>query len=250
MAPSFSGMKPGKPLEVAMIRLRKAEDRGRARYGWLDSRHTFSFGRYFDRDHMGFGPLRVINDDRVAPGAGFGAHGHRDMEIISYVVDGAMEHRDSLGHGSVIRPGDVQRMSAGTGIEHSEFNHSPTAPLRFLQIWVIPERRGLAPGYEQTHFDAAERRGRFRIVASRDGRERSVTVHQDAAIYAGLFDAGESDALALRRGRAAWVQVVRGALEVNGERLEEGDGAALTAVPAVEIARGESADVLVFELPA
>ncbi len=233
-----------------MIRLRKAEDRGRARYGWLDSRHTFSFGRYFDRDHMGFGPLRVINDDRVAPGAGFGAHGHRDMEIISYVVDGAMEHRDSLGHGSVIRPGDVQRMSAGTGIEHSEFNHSPTAPLRFLQIWVIPERRGLAPGYEQIHFDAAERRGRLRIVASRDGRERSVTVHQDVAIYVGLFDGGESDALALRHGRAAWVQVVRGALEVNGERLAEGDGAALAAVPAVEIAHGEGAEVLVFELPA
>jgi hypothetical protein len=199
---------------------------------------------------MGFGPLRVINDDRVAPGAGFGAHGHRDMEIISYVVDGAMEHRDSLGHGSVIRPGDVQRMSAGTGIEHSEFNHSPTAPLRFLQIWVIPERRGLAPGYEQIHFDVAERRGRLRVVASRDGREHSVTVHQDVAIYAGLFDGGESDALALRHGRAAWVQVVRGALEVNGERLEEGDGAALTAVPAVEIARGEGAEVLVFELPA
>ena len=233
-----------------MIRLRKAADRGRARYGWLDSRHTFSFGRYFDRAHMGFGPLRVINDDRVAPGAGFGAHGHRDMEIISWVVDGAMEHRDSLGHGSVIRPGDVQRMSAGTGIVHSEFNHSRTDPLRFLQIWVIPERRGLAPGYEQVHFDPAERRGRLRVVASPDGREGSVTVHQDATMYAGLFEGGESDGLALGPDRGAWVQVVRGALVVNGERLEEGDGAALIAVPALEIEGAEAAEALVFELPA
>jgi hypothetical protein len=199
---------------------------------------------------MGFGVLRVINDDRVAPGAGFGAHPHRDMEILSYVVDGAMEHRDSLGSGSVIRPGDVQRMSAGTGIVHSEFNHSRDEALRFLQIWLVPARGSLAPGYEQRHFDAAARRGRLRLVASPDGREGSVTVHADAAMYAGLLAAGEADTLALAPGRGAWIQVVAGSVEVNGERLEAGDGLALTDEPRVEVAGREDAEVVVFEVAA
>jgi len=246
----LSATNPAVDREVDMIRVRKAEDRGQASFGWLDSRHTFSFGHYYDPDHMGFGVLRVINDDRVAPGAGFSPHGHRDMEIISYVVEGAMEHRDNIGNGSVIRPGDIQRMSAGTGIVHSEFNHSRTDSLRLLQIWLIPERRGLDPGYEQIHFDVAQRRGRLQVVASRDGREGSVTVHQDAAMYAGLFDAGESAALDLAPGRGAWIQVVSGALAVNGQRLETGDGAGLTGTDRVQIADGDNAEVVVFDLPA
>ena len=233
-----------------MIQVRPATQRGRASFGWLDSRHTFSFGHYYDPAHMGFGALRVINDDRVAPGAGFDTHGHRDMEIISYVIDGVMAHRDSLGHGSVIRPGDLQRMSAGTGVTHSEFNDSKALPLRFLQIWVLPEQTGSEPGYEQIHFPADERRGGLRLVASRDGREGSVTVHQDASIYAGLLGAGDSRRLELAAGRGAWAQVVRGELALNGIALAEGDGAAVVGEPGIELVGTKDAEVLLFEMAA
>src|SRR3954447_21276694 len=199
-----------------MIAVRPAADRGRTTTDWLDSRHTFSFNDYYDPAYVQFRDLRVINDDKVAPAAGFGTHPHRDMEIITYVVRGALEHKDSLGTGSVIRPGDVQRMSAGTGIRHSEFNPSPTEPVHLLQIWIMPERRGLPPEYEQKAFPEAERRGRWRLVASHDGRDGSVTVHQDVDLYATILGPGESAARPLRPGRYAWVQVARGAVTVNG----------------------------------
>ncbi|MGQ9371347.1 pirin family protein [Azospirillum sp. ST 5-10] len=231
-----------------MIVVRPAEERGAVDFGWLDSHHTFSFGHYHDPRHMGFGALRVINDDRVAPGGGFGAHPHRDMEIISYVLDGALEHKDSLGTGSVIRPGDVQRMSAGTGIVHSEFNHSASDPVHFLQIWIIPESRGLAPGYEQRSFPAAERQGAARLVASRDGRDGSLTVHQDVDLYATLLGAGGTVALDLRPGRRAWVQVARGAVTLDGTPLKEGDGAAVTDAARLTLASEHGAEALVFDL--
>ena len=233
-----------------MLVVRKSEDRGLANFGWLDSRHSFSFGHYYDPQHMGMGPLRVINEDRVKPGTGFDTHGHRDMEIISYVLEGALEHTDSIGTVSVIRPRDVQRMSAGSGIRHSEFNRSDTDPLHFLQIWILPERARLEPGYEQKAFDDAEKRGRLRLVGSRDGRDGSVTIHQHVDLYAGLFESGESARLELQPGRGAWVQVARGELEVNGERLTAGDGAAITDAPAVEIMGREDAEVLVFDMAA
>jgi redox-sensitive bicupin YhaK (pirin superfamily) len=230
--------------------IRRAKDRGKADFGWLDSRHTFSFGQYFDPTHMGFGPLRVINDDRVAAGGGFETHGHADMEIISYVLDGALAHKDSLGTGSVIKPGDVQRMSAGTGIRHSEFNASKADPVHFLQIWIIPERRGLTPGYEQKTFDAAEKTGRLRLVASRDGREGSVTVHRDVDLYATLMGPGHSLTHALRNGRVAWVHVARGTVMLNGERLSEGDGAAIDAAGALRLDDANDAEVLLFDMAA
>lgn len=230
------------------LALRKSGDRGRANFGWLDSRHTFSFGGYHDAAHMGFGPLRVINDDRVAPGGGFSPHRHADMEIISYVLDGALEHKDSLGTGSVIRPGDVQRMSAGTGIRHSEFNASKAEPVHFLQIWILPERRDLTPGYEQKTFPESDKRGKLRLVASRDGRDGSVTVHQDVALWAGLFDAGEKATFALAPGRHAWVHVARGAVLLNGLAMREGDGAKVEGEAALEIAGVASSEVLVFDL--
>jgi redox-sensitive bicupin YhaK (pirin superfamily) len=201
-----------------MIIVRPAEERGVANFGWLDSRHTFSFGHYYDPRHMGIGALRVINDDRVAPGGGFDTHSHQDMEIISYVLEGAMEHQDSIGTGSVIRPGDVQRMTAGTGIAHSEFNHSRTEPVHFLQIWIVPERKGLAPGYEQKTFPLEERHGKARLVASRDGRDGSLTVHQDIDLYTSVLEAGDEVAIVLRPERSAWVQVARGAALVHGYR--------------------------------
>jgi quercetin 2,3-dioxygenase len=231
-----------------MITLRKAQDRGHADHGWLDSHHTFSFADYHDPRHMGFGALRVINDDRVAPGQGFGTHGHRDMEIVSYVLDGALEHKDSMGTGSVIRPGDVQRMSAGTGVRHSEFNGSREEPVHFLQLWIVPEKQGLPPGYEQKHFSEAQKRGRLRTIASRDGRDGSVTIFQDASIHAGLFAKGESARHPLGPGRSAWVHVARGEVEVNGHLLSEGDGAALTGEKAVELAGTKGGEVLVFDL--
>jgi redox-sensitive bicupin YhaK (pirin superfamily) len=232
-----------------MIEIRRANDRGRASHGWLDSRHTFSFGDYHDPKHMGFGPLRVINEDRVQPGAGFGTHGHRDMEILSYVLDGALEHKDSLGTGSVIRPGDVQRMSAGTGIEHSEFNPDREKPVHFLQIWIEPERAGLAPSYAQKSFTTAERSGRLRLVASRDARDGSLAIHRDADVYAALLSSGESFAHALRTGRSAWLQVARGEIELNGGKLAAGDGAGIRAETRLEV-RASSADVelLLFDL--
>ena len=231
-----------------MIQIRRSGDRGRASLGWLDSRHTFSFGDYHDPAHMGFGPLRVINEDRVRPGQGFGTHGHRDMEIVSYVLAGALAHKDSLGTGSVIRPGDVQRMSAGTGIEHSEFNPDAHEPVHFLQSWIEPERRGLAPSYEQKRFDAAERSGRLRLVASRDARDGSLRIHRDADLYAVLLASGERVAHELRPGRSAWLQVARGALELNGERLEAGDGAGVRGEPRLEIRALEDAELLLFDL--
>jgi redox-sensitive bicupin YhaK (pirin superfamily) len=231
-----------------MITIRKADDRGRSRHGWLDSRHTFSFADYHDPAHMGFGALRVINDDRVDAAQGFGQHGHRDMEIVSYVLDGELAHRDSMGNGSVIRPGDVQRMSAGTGVLHSEMNPSRSESVRFLQIWIIPERRGLTPGYEQKHYSEEERRGRLRLVAGPDGGDGSVTIHQDARIYSTLLAPGEQARLDLAPGRKAWVQVARGSVKVNGTALAEGDGAALEGEKAVELSDARAAEVLVFDL--
>ncbi len=228
--------------------LRRSEERGRARHGgWLDSRHTFSFGSYYDPDHMGFGALRVINDDRVAPGAGFPRHGHRDMEILSYVLDGALEHKDSIGNGSVIRPGDVQRMSAGTGVMHSEYNGSETEPVRFLQIWVLPEKAGIAPSYEEKHF-GDERNGALRLVASRDGREGSLTVHQDLSLYASVLSAGDAVEHVVPEGRRAWVQVVKGAITVNGEALREGDAVSTETAQTLSLSANSDAELLLFDL--
>jgi quercetin 2,3-dioxygenase len=234
-----------------MIVVRKASDRGRSQTGWLDSRHTFSFADYADPRHMGFGKLRVVNDDVVAPAHGFGRHPHRDMEIISYVLEGSVEHKDSMGNGSVIRPGDVQRMSAGTGVLHSEANPSATEPAHFLQIWIEPERRGMPPGYEQKTFAESARKGVLRLVASRDGREGSVTVHQDVSLYAGLLGAGERAEVALAEGRRAWVQVARGEVTVNGTALGQGDGAAIEAESRVTVegrGSGKDSEVLLFDM--
>jgi quercetin 2,3-dioxygenase len=232
-----------------MLELRRADGRGHADHGWLESFHTFSFADYHDPAHMGFGPLRVINEDRVAAGQGFGTHGHRDMEIISYVLEGELAHKDSMGNGSVIRPGDVQRMSAGTGVRHSEYNHSKDGVTHFLQIWIEPDRTGIAPGYEEKNFPPAEKRGRLRLVASGDGRDGSVVIHQDAQVHAGLFDAGESAMLELSAGRLGYVHVARGSLTVNGLRLAAGDAAKLTGEPAIQLTDGDRAEVLVFDLP-
>ncbi|WP_029059145.1 pirin family protein [Stappia stellulata] len=229
---------------------RPSHARGRADFGWLDSRHSFSFGQYYDEDHMGFGALRVINEDRVAPGAGFGTHPHKDMEILSYVVEGAMEHKDSIGTGSVIRPGDLQRMSAGTGIRHSEYNHSKDAPVHFLQIWILPERNGLKPGYEQKTFPAAERDGRLRLLGSPDGRDGSLTIHQDVALYGALLKPQASVSHALAEGRKAWLQLVRGTLRVNGQSLAAGDGLGIDAPDTLAIAAREDAEFLLFDLAA
>lgn len=232
-----------------MLQAIKANTRGRTRISWLDSAHTFSFGEYYDPLRMGFRTLRVVNDDRVAPGGGFATHGHRDMEIISYVVSGALEHKDSLGTGSRIVPGDVQRMSAGSGIRHSEFNGSRTEPVRFLQIWIPPSQRGLAPSYEQKHFPEAERRGRLRLVASPDGAEGSITIHQDARLYAALLDGEERASLALAPGRHAFVQVVRGAVVANGVALAEGDGLAISEEAELSLQGAREVELLVFDLP-
>ncbi|QXE92878.1 pirin family protein [Geomonas subterranea] len=232
-----------------MIAIRRSADRGHADHGWLDTYHTFSFADYYDPRHMGFRNLRVINEDRVKPGVGFPTHPHRDMEIISYVLEGALAHRDSMGTGSVIRPGDVQRMSAGTGITHSEFNHSKDAPLHFFQIWILPERTGIAPGYEQKFFPDQEKRGCLRIVASPDGRDGSVTINQDTRLYATLLDPGEEIVHRLPAGQHAWVQVARGKLLVNGHLLEAGDGAAVSNEDLLRLTAKEAAEALVFELP-
>lgn len=228
--------------------LRRAEERGKANFGWLDSKHTFSFGHYFDPRFMGFGPLRVINDDRVAGGGGFPPHPHGDMEIISYVLDGALEHKDSIGTGSVIRPGDVQRMSAGTGIRHSEFNASRKEPVHFLQIWIIPEEDGLKPSYEQKTFTTEDKAGKLRLVGSRDGRDGSVTIHQDVDLYATVLQAGESTEYSLAEGRLAWLQVARGSLKVNGEELRAGDGLSATSAGTLRLEGTETAEVLLFDM--
>ncbi len=238
-----------------MITLRKSADRGYADHGWLKSFHSFSFADYFDPAQMGVGNLRVINEDRIAPGTGFGTHGHRDMEIVSYVLDGALAHQDSMGNGAagsaqsgVIRPGDVQRMSAGTGVRHSEFNHAPDRTTHFLQIWILPSRAGIAPGYEQKHFDAAAKRGKLALIASPDGREGSVTIHADASLRAGLLDGAERVEIALAPRRIAYVHLVRGGLRVNDHRLQGGDAARLDDESTLVLEGGEDAEVLVFDL--
>ncbi|MBX3638180.1 MAG: pirin family protein [Rubrivivax sp.] len=231
-----------------MITLRKSAERGYADHGWLKSFHSFSFADYHDPAHMGVGNLRVINEDRIAAGTGFGTHGHRDMEIVSYVLDGALAHKDSMGNDGVIRPGDVQRMSAGTGVMHSEFNHSADGQTHFLQIWVLPSQRAIAPGYEQKHFDAASKRGRLALVASPDGREGSVTIHADASLRAGLFDGDERAELALDAGRIAYVHVARGSLRVNDRTLNAGDAARIEQEDRLVLEGGEAAEVLVFDL--
>src|SRR5690242_1301476 len=233
-----------------MIKVRKAKERGHARHGWLDSYHTFSFADYYDPAHMGFRALRVINEDTVAGGEGFERHSHRDMEIISYVLEGALEHRDSTGNRTVIRPDDVQRMSAGTGVTHSEYNASPGDPVHFLQIWILPDKRGIAPSYEQKTFGEADKAGRLRLVASPDGdgADGSVTIHADARLFAGLFDRGQTADLPLAPGRHAWVHVARGKARVNGVEVAAGDGVALSSEPGVCVEGIGSSELLVFDL--
>ena len=230
------------------MELRPAAARGLANFGWLHSQHSFSFGSYYDPQHLGFSDLLVINEDRVRPGRGFDTHGHRDMEIFSYVLDGALEHKDSMGTGSVIRPGDVQMMSAGTGVRHSEYNASREQAVHFLQIWIVPDRKGVAPRYQQQHFDAGEKRGRLRLIISPDGAEGSLSVHQDARVYAGLFDGAEHQRFTLPAKRFAYVHVARGALDINGRRLAAGDAVKLRDAREIEFARGEQAEVLLFDL--
>jgi redox-sensitive bicupin YhaK (pirin superfamily) len=232
-----------------MITLRPAAARGHANHGWLDSWHSFSFAGYSDPAHVHWGPLRVINEDRIQAGQGFGTHSHQDMEIISYVLDGALAHRDSMGNDGTIVPGEVQRMSAGTGVAHSEFNHERERATHFLQIWIMPSLRGIAPGYEQKAFPDAEKRGRLRLVASPDGRDGSVTLHQDATMAAGLFDGDEAATHHIASGRLAYVHVVRGEVTVNGHALAAGDALLYADEPRIEIARGKGAEVLVFDLP-
>ena len=232
-----------------MIQVHKSNQRGYADHGWLRSFHSFSFADYYDEKRMGFGPLRVINEDRVNAGMGFGTHGHRDMEIISYVLEGELEHKDSMGNGSVIRPGDVQRMSAGTGVRHSEFNPSKSDLVHFLQIWIEPSVTGIAPGYEEKRFGPEEKRGRLRLIASPDGSQGSVTIHQDARVHAALIDGAESATLPLHAGRRAYVHVARGSANVNGVALGAGDALQATGVPKIDIDHGLQAEVLVFDLP-
>ncbi|MFD2756566.1 pirin family protein [Comamonas terrae] len=233
-----------------MMTLRRSQERGFADHGWLKSFHSFSFAGYYDPRHMGFGNLRVINEDRIAPGTGFGAHGHRDMEIISYVLEGGLSHKDSMGNEQTIVPGEVQRMSAGTGVVHSEHNHAAGQTTHFLQIWLLPARTGVEPGYEQKAFPAAEKRGHLRLVASPDGAEGSVSINADARLFAGLFDGGESFDMALPAGRKTYVHLVRGKLTVNGQRLTAGDAALLENEAALRLDAGEQAEVLVFDLEA
>jgi quercetin 2,3-dioxygenase len=233
-----------------MVTLRASSERGYADHGWLKSFHSFSFAGYYDPAHMGFGNLRVINEDRVAAGRGFGTHGHRDMEIISYVLSGELAHKDSMGNVKGIPPGDVQRMSAGTGVQHSEFNHAEGQTTHFLQIWIEPNVTGIPPSYEQKSFSDAEKRGQLRLVASPDGAQGSVTIHADARLYAGLLDGEESVELALDLKRKTYVHLVRGELEVNGQRLKTGDAAKLESEPRLQLAHGQSAEVLVFDLEA
>lgn len=233
-----------------MMRIRRSEERGPAEFGWLSSRHSFSFGEYYDPNHMGFGDLRVINEDHVAPGAGFPMHGHRDMEIVTYVLEGALEHKDSMGNGEVMRPGDVQHMTAGTGVMHSEFNPSPAEPVHLLQIWILPDRAGHTPGYQQTHFPVDDRRDRLRLVVSGDGRDGSLKINQDADLYAGVLGPGTTVSHTPAAGRRLWLQVARGTVEANGETLSSGDAAAIEDTNGLDItATGDDdAEVLLFDL--
>jgi quercetin 2,3-dioxygenase len=230
-----------------MIRIRKADERGHFNHGWLDTYHTFSFADYYDPEFMGFRALRVINEDRVEPGRGFGTHSHRDMEIVTYVLEGELEHRDNMGTGSVIRPGEVQRMSAGTGVLHSEVNPSRNKPVHLLQIWILPQRRGIKPEYEQKTFPADARNGKLRLVASHDGAEGSLTIHQDAKLFAGSLRDGDTVRYELKPGRYAWLQVARGTVDINGKKLTAGDGAAIEDEPSLTLS-GKDAEVLLFDL--
>ncbi len=232
-----------------MNEIRRSSDRGYADHGWLQSFHTFSFADYFDPKHVEFGPLRVINEDRVKAGAGFGTHGPRDMEIISYVLAGELAHKDSMGNGSTIRPGDVQRMSAGTGVRHSEFNPSSSEPVHFLQIWIHPDRQGIEPSYEEKRFSPNEKRGRLRLIASPDNSEGSVLIHQDARVYAGLFDGAETTTLTVKPGRRIYVHVASGSISANGDVLNTGDALKLTEAEQLVLEKGRQAEVLVFDLP-
>jgi quercetin 2,3-dioxygenase len=231
-----------------MIEVRQAAERGVVERGWLSSRHTFSFGNYHDQEQVGFSDLLVINDDRVVGGRGFGQHPHRDIEIFSYVLEGALEHKDSMGTGTVIRPGDVQMMSAGTGITHSEFNHSKTEAVHFLQIWIVPDRRGVVPRYQQVHLSPDSKRGRLRLIISPDGQDSSLGIYQDVRVYAGLFDGAESHALQIPDGRHAYVHVARGSVLVNGVALGDGDGARVREEPRLIVSDGDSAEILIFDL--
>lgn len=231
-----------------MLDLRRSEDRGHADHGWLNAYHSFSFGDYYDPAHMGFCSLRVINEDRIKPGSGFGTHGHKDMEIITYVLEGELAHKDSMGNGSVIRPGDVQRMSAGTGVMHSEFNHAEGAGTHLLQIWIMPNVQGIAPGYEERRFDAAEKRGRLRLIASPDGQDGSVTIHQDAKLYAGLLDGPEQVVYPITVGRKVYLHLAQGELQVNGIALKAGDALRITDEERITLDGGRQAEVLLFDL--
>ena len=231
-----------------MITLRQSSDRGHANHGWLDSYHTFSFANYYDPNHMGFRALRVINEDWVQSGKGFGTHGHRDMEIITYVLDGVLEHKDSLGNGAVITPGEVQRMSAGTGIMHSEFNPSQTEPVHLLQIWILPDRQGLQPSYEQRAFGLEERQGKLRLIAARDGREGAVTIHQDVDLYSAVLQKGDRVSYQLQPNRYGWLQVAKGEVNLNGNALKAGDGVALSEAESLKIGTDTGAEILLFDL--
>jgi redox-sensitive bicupin YhaK (pirin superfamily) len=231
-----------------MIQIRPANERGHANHGWLDSRHSFSFGNYYDPQHMGFRTLRVLNDDIVQPGQGFGTHGHRDMEIVSYVLEGALAHRDSMGTGSVLRPGDVQRMSAGRGVTHSEFNHSQTERLRFLQIWILPAEPGIEPGYEERQFSAEDKQGKLRLIVSPNGENASLHIHQDVRFYAGVLSPGERVSHAIAPGRHAWLQIARGRVLANGQELRHGDGAAISDVSELGLTAREECELLLIDL--
>lgn len=233
-----------------MLQIRKSDDRGIANHGWLYSQHTFSFGGYYDPQHVGFGPLRVINEDRVAPGQGFGTHGHRDMEIISYVLEGELAHKDSMGNGSVLRYGDVQRLSAGNGVQHSEFNHSSDTPVHFLQIWIEPNVTGIVPEYEEKHFDAESKQGKLRLIASAGGRDGSVLLHQDADIFAAILNGSDQVEHPLAPGHNAYLHLIRGHLVANGVVLSAGDALKIVGESAVTLSQAEAAEVLLFDLPA
>ena len=232
-----------------MLEIRKSEDRGVAEHGWLSSRHSFSFANYYDPEQMGFGPLRVINEDRVQPGAGFGAHGHNNMEIISYVLDGALEHKDSMGTGSVIRYGSVQRMSAGTGVVHSEFNHSHSEPVHFLQIWIMPNTQNIEPSYEEKQFDPASKKAQWRLIVSPDGRNGSVLIHQDASVYASILDGDDSLEYAWQPSRCGYLHVARGAIAVNGINLQAGDAVKILKESRITVSGARAAEILLFDLP-
>jgi quercetin 2,3-dioxygenase len=232
-----------------MIEMRKANERGIANHGWLNSHHSFSFGHYYDPKHLGFGPLQVINEDRVQPSMGFGTHGHRDMEIISYVLDGALEHKDSMGTGSVLHYGDVQRMSAGSGVRHSEFNHSAEEPVHFLQIWIQPNVTGIAPSYEEKHFSPEQKIGQLRLIASSDGRDNSVLIHQDASVYASILNGGDKLDYAIDSKRLAYVHLIRGKLVVNGQSLTTGDALKISEETKITLEQADAAEFLLFDLP-